>query len=591
MLALLAKEHAYLEGPPGVGKSLLAETLAKLSGARVEVVPFHRDIREVDLLGDAVLRRERRGRLEILRRDVVPGPLLEAEVAILEDLPRAPGEALGPLLRILAARRALGADLPLETAVATGPPDEEGEDTPVDPLEPSQLDRFAIQVRMPGLLTGRRFREARLVLDRAARQTPALSEQPFLDEDGAPLALTSAVRKALQERAASLAIPQSVRDGYADLLSRMRARLSREDDALLSDRTFGVVVWRIVRAHATLRNAPCVSARDLRAIRYMAARRIPSELLQELEDAIEELLGEAGDEQVQVAVSGSETIAGPAMSGEGVASDAQSTAAVLDSEDEIYQPDPERRVLTQPAQVERLMKALVGRIERGRIEPDSDPGGQPRAYRPLRRLDDLLDGDLVEAMLYAEGRLPGSPRTYDRKRQNAGGAIVVLRDISASMAGTLAEWAGEVVAGVVRVAGRRRMRVGYVEFHHKAIDHLVGGRLLHRSYRRLYELAGTARTLGQTNYEDPLRVAIEALRGGMGRNRHVVMLTDGLPIIGDPSVRRERAEAKRLGVALHTVFLGSGECPPVLDDLSRETGGLRFQARPDHRGQLAVEER
>ena len=167
----------------------------------------------------------------------------------------------------------------------------------------------------------------------------------------------------------------------------------------------------------------------------------------------------------------------------------------------------------------------------------------------------------------------------------------LLRDVSASMAGSLAEWASRVVTGVVRMAARRRMRVGYVEFHHKAIAHEIAGRLLHRSYGRLGELARTTRTLGQTNYEAPLRLALEGLRGGCGRNRHIVMLTDGLPILGDPAVRAERALARRLGVSLHTVFLGGGECPMVLDQISHETGGLRFRAVPDECGRLEVRER
>jgi len=59
LLALLAREHAYLEGPPGSGKTLLAEALASASGARVAGVRFHRDLRDSDLLGDAVLRTHR----------------------------------------------------------------------------------------------------------------------------------------------------------------------------------------------------------------------------------------------------------------------------------------------------------------------------------------------------------------------------------------------------------------------------------------------------------------------------------------------------------------------------------------------------
>ena len=34
LLALVAREHAYLEGPPGCGKSLLAETLVASPSSR-----------------------------------------------------------------------------------------------------------------------------------------------------------------------------------------------------------------------------------------------------------------------------------------------------------------------------------------------------------------------------------------------------------------------------------------------------------------------------------------------------------------------------------------------------------------------------
>lgn len=583
LLALLAREHAYLEGPPGCGKSLLAEALARLAGARSLVLPFHRDIREVDLLGDSVLWREALEGGERLRRDLVPGPLLQAEVAILEDLPRAPGEALGPLLRILAERRALGLDLPLETAVGTGPVHTEADEAaPLDPLEPTQLDRFGIQVRLHGLLLDRRWHSAREVLRRATLETGV--------ETGAlaPV-LTATERAALQAHARSLPVSSETRDAYEELLVRLRAAAAGDATALLSDRTFGRTAFGIFRAHAALRGAERVEPVDLQALRYMVARRLSEALQGELEELLDEL-DDAGAVH-QIAVSGSEMIAGPALAGEGKSTDTPRTAATLEAEELAFQLEPERQRLSVPAQVERLMRALIGRIERGRIDPDSDPGGQPRSYRPLRSLDELLDGDLIEALLFAEGRLPGKPRTYHRKRRNAGGAIVILRDVSASMAGLLAEWAGQVVAGIVRVSARRRMRVGYVEFHHRAIDHPVAGRLLHRSYGKLFALAATTRTLGQTNYEAPLRLALEGLRGGTGRNRHIVMLTDGLPIIGDPTVRRERALAGKLGVSLHTVFLGSGECPPVLDELSRETGGLRFVARPDARGNLVVEER
>lgn len=596
-LALLAEQHAYLEGPPGCGKSELAAALAALSGARTHTLVFHRDIRETDLLGDVLLSRHRHRGHERLRRELIPGPLLQAEVALLEDLPRSPGEALGPLLRILAERHALGQTLPLESAVATGPLEQV--EAPIDPLEPGQLDRFAVQLRLAGLLTGGLFDEAAVLLEREAARRPARGTLPSgtfttANAPPKPAVMSTTIRNAAQRAAAALRVEPRTLDAYHRLLDRLRQRTADESasgDRLMSDRSFSSAALRLVRAHAFLRGAPAAAPRDLGAIRYMVAHRLPEEVQEDFDHILEELLGDPPN--VTMTETGAQM---PGAQSQG--DDSDGAAAVtpasdswIDDQADLPAPPSLFGQPPPPAQVDPLLRALVGRIERGRIDPDTDPGGQPRGYRPLRDLDELIDADLIEALLFAEGRLPGAPRTFERKRKSAGGAVAVLRDISASMAGRLTVWSSQVVLGILRVAARRRMRVGYVEFHHRALPHQVGGRLLHRSYSRLAEQAGQAKAVGQTNYEAPLRTALEGLRGGSGRNRHIVLLTDGLPIIGDTTVRRERQLARRLGVALHTVFLGNGDCPPVLDDISLETGGLRFCGRPLAGGGLRLEER
>ncbi len=601
-LALLAEQHAYLEGPPGCGKSELAADLAALSGARTHTLVFHRDIRESDLLGDVLLSRHRHRGHERLRRELIPGPLLQAEVALLEDLPRSPGEALGPLLRILAERHALGQPLPLESAVATGPLEQV--EAPIDPLEPGQLDRFAVQLRLTGLLTGGLFDEAAVLLEReAARESSRAGVRAAAGSGHAPAAANAApraavmnttTRNAAQRAAAALRVEPRTIDAYHRLLDRLRQRSADESasgDRLMSDRSFSSAALRLVRAHAFLRGAPAAAPRDLGAIRYMVAHRLPEEVQEDVDHILEELLGDPPN--VTMTETGAQM---PGAQSQGDDSDGAAAASSasdswIDDQADLPAPPTLFGKPPPPAQVDPLLRALVGRIERGRIDPDTDPGGQPRGYRPLRDLDEVIDADVIEALLFTEGRLPGAPRTFERKRRSAGGAVAVLRDISASMAGRLTVWSSQVVLGILRVAARRRMRVGYVEFHHRALPHQVGGRLLHRSYSRLAEQAGQAKAVGQTNYEAPLRTALEGLRGGSGRNRHIVLLTDGLPIIGDTSVRRERQLARRLGVALHTVFLGNGDCPPVLDDISLETGGLRFCGRPLAGGGLRLEER
>ncbi len=574
VLALIAREHAYLEGPPGCGKSALASALATLAGARVARISFHRDSTVADLLGAPHLRRERRAGLERLSFEAGAGPLGSAEVLLLDDLSRAPGEALAPLLRILSERRAGSTALPLETAIATaGAADLESY---ADPLEPSQLDRFAVQVRMHGLLTSRRFERARGLLDRPP--APALAA-----------GIDSEARHRLQRAAASLAIPPVTRSVLLRAIERLR-RAAADEPVLLSDRAFARAAPAILRAHALVRGAREVEPIDVRALRYMLARRVP----EALEPHVAAILEDALLENPPVAAPPGG--ARPAMAAGESGGAAESPVAVDGLETfpapiESIAPQARARGDDDAASVEALVQALLGRLERGAVARGEDPGGQPRGWRRMRRLDELLDADPVEALLFTEGRSPGGARVYRRERRNAGGTLAVLRDVSASMEGRLARWAGQVVAGLVRTGARRRMRMGYVEFNHEAERFEAGGAFFHRRYRRLLALASRRRAEGRTNYEAPLRSALDELRLASGRERHVVMLTDGVPVLGDPAVRRERALARELGVKVHTVFLGLGECPEVLDEISRETDGLCFVVRPRPDGRVTVLER
>lgn len=588
LLALLAGEHAYLEGPPGCAKTRLAEGFAAAAGARTAAIRFHRDTREADLLGETRLVRQRSpaSGTERLRQTLAPGPVLEAEILILDDLARAPGEALGPLLRMLGDRRALGRVLPLETAVATGVPPELG--LYLDPLEPTQLDRFAIQVRVRGLLYAQSWADARSLLDADPRET----------ERSVSAVCDTAGRAALRTRAASLPLDPRLPAALLALVQKLdlRTRSHRragEGMALLSDRSFSRAALRVIRAHALLSGRERAELADLSAVRFMLACRVPEDVRDVFDQLVEQVMAEM--------VGGRELLAGgrrghgPGQAGHGrVADQPDATAPTTDVAGVAPGPTPRATGESDAADTAVLLRALEGRLQRSRIERDEDPGGQPRSMRPLRRLDELLDADATEALLYTEGRWPGVPRAYRRERRNRGGRLAVLRDVSASMEGRLSRWAGEVVTGLVRSCLRHHMRIGYVEFNHLAeSDRGDDGRgsFFHRRYSRVLALAATRRAEGRTNYEAPLRVALEALKGGPRGDRHVVLLTDGVPVVGDPAVRNERALARRLGVSVHTVFLGLGECPPVLDSLSRETGGLRFVARPSVGGQLRVRPR
>ncbi len=579
LLALLARQHAYLEGPPGCGKSALAEALASASGAQVAAVRFHRDLRETDLLGDALIRRDPIPDGERISRDIHPGPLLEAEVAVLDDITRAPGEALGVLVRVLSDRMALGRKLPLETAIATAPPADAPEGY-TDPLEPTQLDRFAVQVRLEGLLQSKNWAASQRLM-RAPEATPSASAG----------GITARERRELQACAGALEIPGAVREAWLGAVARVAALSRDAGGAILSDRTFCCAAMDLLRAHALLRGAERVEPRDLRVMRFLVMRRVPARVLAWVEAVVEEAVAEAEgrededetgdgapDEELEVQDSGS------SPDGEQRVRERR--------EDPADEDDPGREeTADDSAEVDELLRALRGRLDRGRVEREEDPGGSPRSLHALRRFDEILDADPVEVQLLVEGRLRGMPRTLRREKPIRGGALVLLRDISASMSGPYARWAGAVVAGLIHAGARRRMKVGYVEFNHESNPLRMGDTMLHRNYREVLAAAGVALAKGRTNYEAPLRQALDALQEHRGVNRHIIMLTDGVPVLGDPVVSAERALAARLGVRIHTVFLGKGDCPKVLDAISLETEGMRFFARLDGTGRIHVAER
>jgi uncharacterized protein with von Willebrand factor type A (vWA) domain len=138
---------------------------------------------------------------------------------------------------------------------------------------------------------------------------------------------------------------------------------------------------------------------------------------------------------------------------------------------------------------------------------------------------------------------------------------------------------------------KKRMRIGYIEFNHVSRKYSHDGRFFTRDYDKIIDKAANVSCSGVTNYQYPLRDALAEFRRGRGTNRHILFLTDGEPTQGDWLVREERKQAKALGVSIHTLFIGTTECPEILDILSEETDGSQFLATPDDRGGLSIAER
>jgi MoxR-like ATPase len=279
VLALVCREHIYLEGPPGAAKTRLAEVAARAAGLVFFFYQLHRDTRLAELVGDTVLEREPlAGGGERIAQRTLPGGIATAELCVLDDISRAPGEALNVLLRLLQERKLGDAPIPLRTAIATSNP--QRDEYYNEPLDPANLDRFALQLRVQGLLAADDLAPARELVERAA--SGALAED----------ARASAVcdRSALDAAHAALAgvaVPQRVRESVLEALRIFRAEYGcDESNSLLTDRTFLVKAIKLLRGHAWLAGRAAVAAEDLALLRWMTTFRVPEEAHEKIEEVI-----------------------------------------------------------------------------------------------------------------------------------------------------------------------------------------------------------------------------------------------------------------------------------------------------------------
>jgi MoxR-like ATPase len=143
MVALLAGGHILLEGPPGVAKTLAAETTAKVVGGTFARVQFTPDLLPSDITGTRVYRASTE------EFDVELGPVF-VNLLLADEINRAPAKVQSALLELMAERQVTigGTTFPLPDpflVVATqNPAESEG----VYPLPEAQRDRFLMKVRV-----------------------------------------------------------------------------------------------------------------------------------------------------------------------------------------------------------------------------------------------------------------------------------------------------------------------------------------------------------------------------------------------------------------------------------------------------------
>jgi len=143
LTCLIAKGHLLIEDTPGVGKTTLAHTLAKVLGLDYQRIQFTSDLLPADILGVSVYNRD------TSNFDFHPGPIF-SNIILADEINRATPRTQSALLEPMAENQVTveseTRDLPeLFFVIATQNPTNQ---IGTFPLPESQLDRFLMCIEL-----------------------------------------------------------------------------------------------------------------------------------------------------------------------------------------------------------------------------------------------------------------------------------------------------------------------------------------------------------------------------------------------------------------------------------------------------------
>src|SRR6202521_2904315 len=177
-IAVVARGHVLLQGPPGLGKTLLSKSLAAGLGGTFRRVQGTADLMPSDLIGVHVFDT---GKREFEFR---PGPLF-ADVLLVDEINRASPKTQSALLeameerQVTVERKTYALPAPFLVIATQNPGDFEG----TYPLPESQLDRFMLRIDMtyPSREDEQTILARYAALSAVERNSPFVVSQSVLD--------------------------------------------------------------------------------------------------------------------------------------------------------------------------------------------------------------------------------------------------------------------------------------------------------------------------------------------------------------------------------------------------------------------------
>ncbi|MBD3222431.1 AAA domain-containing protein [bacterium] len=144
LIALFAGGHVLLEGVPGLAKTLLISSLARVMDLSFGRIQFTPDLMPADITGSEILEEDQAGHREFR---FVPGPVFH-NVILADEINRTPPKTQAALLQAMQEKQVTAAgqthtlEAPFFVLATQNPIEQEG----TYPLPEAQLDRFMFNV-------------------------------------------------------------------------------------------------------------------------------------------------------------------------------------------------------------------------------------------------------------------------------------------------------------------------------------------------------------------------------------------------------------------------------------------------------------